>query len=94
VKTPCICAPAAARCIDGYSRVEVLRRLHRDTAIATTWPVTAVDALVHHRHLSVTKHSALEDAWLLGRLREHGLTMDQLGRTEKSGNWSGSPPSW
>jgi ParB-like chromosome segregation protein Spo0J len=38
--------------IDGYLRVEALRRLHRDTAIATTWPLTEIEALVHHRHLS------------------------------------------
>jgi ParB-like chromosome segregation protein Spo0J len=66
--------------IDGYLRVEALRRLHRDTAIATTWPVTEIEALVHHRHLSGAKRVALEDAWLLGRLREHGLTMEQLAR--------------
>lgn len=66
--------------IDGYLRVEALRRLHRDTAVATTWPVTEIEALVHHRHLSGTKRVALEDAWLLGRLREHGLTMEQLAR--------------
>jgi ParB-like chromosome segregation protein Spo0J len=41
--------------IDGYLRIEALRRLHRDTAIATMWPVTEVEALVHHRHLSVAK---------------------------------------
>jgi ParB-like chromosome segregation protein Spo0J len=66
--------------IDGYLRVEALRRLQRDTAIATTWPVTEIEALVHHRHLSGAKRVALEDAWLLGRLREHGLTMEQLAR--------------
>lgn len=66
--------------IDGYLRVEALRRLHRDTAIATTWPVTEIEALVQHRHLAATKRTALEDAWLLGRLREHGLTMEQLAR--------------
>ena len=52
--------------IDGYLRVEALHRLHRDTAIATTWPVTEIEALVHHRHLSATKRVALEDAWLTG----------------------------
>jgi ParB-like chromosome segregation protein Spo0J len=66
--------------IDGYLRVEALRRLHRDTAIATTWPVSEVEALVHHRHLAGAKRTALEDAWLLGRLHEHGLTMEQLAR--------------
>ena len=66
--------------IDGYLRIEALRRLHRDTALATTWPVTEIEALVHHRHLSGAKRVALEDAWLLARLREHGLTMEQLAR--------------
>lgn len=74
--------------IDGYLRVEALRRLHRDTALATTWPVTEIEALVHHRHLSAVKRGAFEDAWLLGRLREHGLTMDQLAsRLCRSKSW-------
>ncbi len=66
--------------IDGYLRVEALRRLHRDTAMATTWPLSEIEALLHHRHLSITKRAAIEDAWLLGRLRDHGLTMDELAR--------------
>lgn len=66
--------------IDGYLRVDALERLQRDTAIATTWSVPEIDALVHHRHLAVARRTALEDAWLLGRLREHGLSMDQLAR--------------
>jgi len=66
--------------IDGYLRVEALRRLHRDTAMATTWPLSEVEALLHHRHLEMAKRAAIEDAWLLRRLREHGLTMDELAR--------------
>jgi ParB-like chromosome segregation protein Spo0J len=66
--------------IDGYLRVDALARLQRDTAIATTWSVPELDALVHHRHLAVARRTALEDAWLLGRLREHGLSMDQIAR--------------
>ena len=66
--------------IDGYLRVEALERLHRDTAIATAWLVSEIDALVYHRHLAISRRTALEDAWLLGRLREHGLSMDQLAR--------------
>jgi ParB-like chromosome segregation protein Spo0J len=74
--------------IDGYLRVEALRRLHRDTAIATTWPVTEIEALVHHRQLAGGKSTALEDAWLLARLREHGLTMDELAhRLCRSKSW-------
>lgn len=66
--------------IDGYLRVEALRRLHRDTAMATTWSLSEVEALLHHRHLEMAKRAAIEDAWLLRRLREHGLTMDELAR--------------
>jgi hypothetical protein len=66
--------------IDGYLRVDALTRLHRDTTIATTWPGPEIDALVHHRHLAVARRTALEDAWLLGRLREHGLSMEQISR--------------
>jgi len=74
--------------IDGYLRVEALRRLHRDTAMATAWPLSEVEALLHHRHLETAKRVALEDAWLLGRLREHGLTMDELAcRLCRSKSW-------
>jgi hypothetical protein len=66
--------------IDGYLRVEALRRLHRDTAMATAWPLSEVEALLHHRHLAIAKRAAIEDAWLLGRLREHGLSQDELAR--------------
>lgn len=48
--------------IDGYLRIEALRRLHRDTAIATAWPVTEIEALVHQRQLAGAKSTALEDA--------------------------------
>lgn len=66
--------------IDGYLRVEALRRLRCDTAQASTWPLSEVEALLHHRHLSIAKRAAIEDAWLLARLRDHGLTMDELAR--------------
>jgi len=66
--------------IDGYLRVEALHRLQRDTAMATTWSLSEVEALLHHRHLELAKRVAIEDAWLLSRLRELGLTMDELAR--------------
>jgi hypothetical protein len=31
--------------------------------------------LVHHRQLSIAKRAAIEDALLLERMRDHGLTM-------------------
>ena len=66
--------------IDGYLRIEALRKLGRDTASTTTWSLTEVEALLHHRHLSIAGRAAIEDAWLLGRLREHGLSLDELAR--------------
>jgi ParB family transcriptional regulator, chromosome partitioning protein len=67
--------------IDGYLRVEALRRLHRDTAAATAWPLSEPEALLQHRHLTAaSRHTALEDAWLLARLRTHGLSFEDLAR--------------
>lgn len=67
--------------IDGYLRVEALRRLSRDTATATTWAMSEPEALLQHRHLTAAaRHTAIEDAWLLARLRAHGLSFDELAR--------------
>lgn len=66
--------------IDGYLRVEALRQLGMDTVQATPWPLSEVDALVQHHHLSGASRSPFEQAWFLARLREQGLTMDELGR--------------
>jgi len=66
--------------IDGYLRVEALRRLRRDVVMATAWSLSEVEALVHHRHLAAARSTAIEDAWLLGRLRECGLTLDEQAR--------------
>lgn len=74
--------------IDGYVRVEALRQLRRDTVATTTWPMTEAEALLHHRHLAATEHTALEDAWLLARLRTHGLSLDELAaRLCRSKSW-------
>src|SRR5207244_1615837 len=66
--------------IDGYLRVESLARLGQDTVIATAWALSEAEALLHHRHLLCGAISALEDAWLLARLRDQGLSLDELGR--------------
>lgn len=74
--------------IDGYLRVDALRRLGRDTVIATAWPVTEPEALLHHHHLAASEHTAIEDAWLLARLRTHGLSFDDLAaRFCRSKSW-------
>lgn len=66
--------------IDGYLRVAALQQMGRDTVAATQWPVSEVEALVHHHHLSSSSRSPFEQAWFLARLREQGLTMDELAR--------------
>ena len=67
--------------IDGYLRVEALRRLGRDQASAITWPVTEPEALLQHRHLASTGPTAIEDAWLLARLLK-----ESAGETEADHN--------
>lgn len=66
--------------IDGYLRAEALGKLGRDTAVATIWPVSEIEALLAHRHLCASSHSAIEDAWLLSRLRTQGLSLEELAR--------------
>ena len=74
--------------IDGYLRVEALRRLGRDTVIATAWPATEPEALLHHHHLAASGTTAIEDAWLLARLRTYGLSFDELAtRLCRSKSW-------
>src|SRR5690606_5347010 len=60
--------------IDGYLRVEALRQLGCDTVQATQWPLSEVDALVQHHHLSAASRSPFEQAWFLARLREQDLS--------------------
>jgi ParB-like chromosome segregation protein Spo0J len=66
--------------IDGYVRVDALRRLRRDTAKVTVWPLSEPEALIHHHHLSASSRTAFEDGWLLARLRSQGLSLEDIAR--------------
>ncbi len=66
--------------IDGYLRVEAVRRLARDTVGATVWPLSDCEALIEHHHLSSAMRSALEQGWLCARLREQGMGLEELAR--------------
>jgi len=66
--------------IDGYLRVASLQKLGQDTVMATEWPLSELDALVHHHHLSQSSRSAFEQAWFLCRLQEQGLTLDEMAQ--------------
>jgi hypothetical protein len=74
--------------IDGYARVDALSRIGEDVVRATAWPVTESEALLHRHHLSASSRSALEEAWLLERLREQGLGQEELAqRLCRSKSW-------
>jgi ParB-like chromosome segregation protein Spo0J len=66
--------------IDGYLRVGALSQLKRDTVAATAWPLDEAEALIQRHHLQSSSRSALEEAWFLARLREQGLSQDDLAR--------------
>lgn len=66
--------------IDGYQRTWVLGRLGQDTVTATVWPLGETDALLAHHHLASGSRTAIEEAWLCSRLREQGLSLDDLAR--------------
>jgi hypothetical protein len=75
--------------IDGYLRVEVLRRLGRDAARATLWPIGEAEALIERHHLSAGCSTAVEQAWLLDHLhRTEGLSLGELAlRFCRSKSW-------
>lgn len=90
--------------LDGYKRVRALRRLARDTVIATRWEVGEVEALILERLMrSGVAASAIEQAWLLRELRERfGLEPPELARRfDRSPSWvsrrlalCGQLPEW
>jgi len=89
-QVPVIVVEADARhvLIDGYLRAWALARLGRDTVSATVWSLTETDALLAHHHLSSASRTAIEEAWLLARLREQGLSLDELAqRLCRSKSW-------
>lgn len=75
--------------IDGYKRLRALRRLSRDTVLATDWRMAELDALLLERRLRASGENTLEQAWLLAELQERfGLSLEELGnRFERSKSW-------
>ena len=65
--------------IEGYGRVEALRRLDRDTVLALVLDVGEADALVlRHRLDHGQARSALEEGWLVTTLLEHGKSQTDV----------------
>jgi ParB family chromosome partitioning protein len=76
--------------IDGYARVEALRRLARDLVEATVLELPETEALVVGVRLENTRQrSALEEGWILRELLEgHGLKPEALARKlDRSRSW-------
>lgn len=66
--------------IEGYGRVEALRRLSRDTVQATVLDMGEVDALVlRHRLDHGAPRSALEEGWLVTTLLDCGKSQVEVG---------------
>ena len=76
--------------VDGYKRVRALRRLKRDTVIATFWEIGELDAVLLERLMRTSESDgALEQGWLLKELNERfGLSHEELARRfDKSQSW-------
>lgn len=76
--------------IDGYRRVEALRRLGSDTVGAVVLEMSEEEALVFcHRQQQASGRSALEDGWLIRELTElFGLGLGEVGlRLGRSKSW-------
>jgi ParB-like chromosome segregation protein Spo0J len=66
--------------IDGYARVTALRSLRWDTVEATMWEMSETEALIAQFHLQARTSSTVEQAWLLERLSEEGMSQEEIGR--------------
>ena len=76
--------------VDGYRRIEALRRLGHDLVEVAVLPLTEAAALVEVWRLETARRrSALEDAWLLAELAErHGHTQGELASLlRRSKSW-------
>lgn len=86
-----VIAGAAGRfvLIEGYGRVEAVRRLARDTVLAILLDVVEPDALVlRHRLDHGGRRSALEEGWLVTTLVEGGKSQSEVAiALTKSTTW-------
>jgi ParB family transcriptional regulator, chromosome partitioning protein len=76
--------------IDGYKRIRALKRIGRDTVMATVWDMNETEALVLDRSQRTAEgETALEQGWLLDELhRSFGLSFDDLARRfDRSISW-------
>lgn len=91
-QVPVLVVPADANryvLIEGYGRVDALRRLDRDVVQAVVLDVGEADALVlRHRLEGGRQRSALEEGWLVAALLEHGKPQSDVAiALGKSTSW-------
>lgn len=89
--TPIVVVPAGEGrfvVIDGYLRIEALRRLGRDTVDAVVLELGEAEALVLRHRMGAQRRSALEDGWLVATLLELGKSpRDVANELGKSTSW-------
>jgi len=75
--------------IDGYGRVEALRRLGRDTVMALVVGLSEPQALAYcYRMQGESRRSVLEEGWLVAELIEQGQPLRQIGAVlGRSASW-------
>ena len=76
--------------LDGYKRFRALRRLKRDTLLATLWDLEEADALLLERMMrSSDPDSPLEQAWFLRELRDRfKIPPEELARRfDRTPSW-------
>ncbi|MBV8773984.1 MAG: ParB/RepB/Spo0J family partition protein [Deltaproteobacteria bacterium] len=68
--------------IDGYKRIRSLRRLARDTVVASSWPGEEAEALIVNRLMQTAEcETAVEQSWLLLELKQRfGFSLEELAR--------------
>ena len=76
--------------LDGYKRLRALKRLKRDTVLATLWDLGEAEGLLLERLMrSSQPEGPLEQGWLLRELRDRfQMSMDELARRfDRTTSW-------
>jgi len=76
--------------LDGYKRLRALKRLRRDTVLATLWDLGEAEGLLLERLMrSSQPEGPLEQGWLLRELRDRfQMSMDELARRfDRTTSW-------
>jgi len=76
--------------LDGFKRLRALKRLRRDTVLATLWDLNEAEGLLLERLMRASQpEGPLEQGWLLRDLRDRfKMSMDELARRfDRTTSW-------